>query len=433
MIDTLADLLNEISEKENQRLKELDITHPPTIGAMYEGLTADILTKSIFKGLNLVVEKSSFIRGCYTEFDVILAEGNGIPVPYTDKQECTTEQVLAVIQVKKTFNAKELGDSYENLMHIPDIYDGIKPKEYMMTLATDAIHNTLQRSIKDYGLDKLTEEEEYVYHSLVVDAQLPVTIVIGYNGLKSEGSLREKYYDYLSGKISSTGDYKKGYGPNNFPTLLICGEFSIAKMSGSPFCAPLKQSEKGWWDFLASSHYNPMYFFLEVLWSKLSYRYKLPPAIFGEDLETPRMAPFLSCQITNHDGRMGWNYWYHEFDNDSLKSLNGTDEWQPTTLNEIQYRVMNVLCVDGKLDFSEVPQIKEDALSFGYESLDDLIHSLCETGMVAMLDDNRIELITRGCKVVMFGDKFLMGENNSGRFDNWIKRHMDELLPWKKG
>jgi hypothetical protein len=130
---------------------------------------------------------------------------------------------------------------------------------------------------------------------------------------------------------------------------------------------------------------------------------------------------------------MGWNYWYHEFDNDSLKSLNGTDEWQPTTLNEIQYRVMNVLCVDGKLDFSEVPQIKEDALSFGYESLDDLIHSLCETGMVAMLDDNRIELITRGCKVVMFGDKFLMGENNSGRFDNWIKRHMDELLPWKKG
>ena len=68
MINTLAELLKELSEKENQRLKELDITHPPTIGAMYEGLTADIMQKALFAGLNLVVAKSSFIKGSKTGF-----------------------------------------------------------------------------------------------------------------------------------------------------------------------------------------------------------------------------------------------------------------------------------------------------------------------------------------------------------------------------
>lgn len=427
MINTLADLLREISEKENQRLKELDIKHPPTIGEMYEGLTADILSKSLFRGLNLVVAKSSFIKGCHTEFDVILAEGNGVPVPYTDKQEFAPEQVLAIFQVKKTFNAKELEGSYENLMHIPDIYANKKPLDYMMRFSTDSVHYTLQRSVDDYNSGKLTIEEEYVFHSLVTDAQLPVTIVLGYNGLKSEQSLRDKYYEYLNGKISTKDDLKKGYGPNNFPTLLICDKFSIIKLTG-PFSAPLKQSEDGWWHFLASSHYNPMYFLLEVLWSKLSYRYTLGSDIFGNDLDTPKMAPFLSCKITMHEEMIGWNYWYHEIDNNYLKSVNGTEEWEPVSLDEIQFGVMNALLKDGELDFSETPQIKKEIMDSGYKSIESLIQSLCETGMVARLDSNKIRLITRGCKVIMIGNKYLMGENNSGRFDNWIAKHINELI-----
>lgn len=430
MINTIADLLKELSDKENQRLKELDITHPPTIGSVYEGLTADLLQRSLFAGLNLVVAKSSFIKGSKTEFDVILAEGEGTPIPYTDKYEFEPKQVLAVIQVKKTFNAKEIGDSYENLMRIPDIYSDVVSEEYMLRLATDSIHNTLQKSIDDYSNGKFSLEEEYVYHTLVVDAQLPVTIVLGYNGLKTESSLRSKYYNYLMEKVSTKGDIKKGYGPNNFPTLLICENNAIVKLSGAPFNAPLKQSPDGWWDFLASSHYNPMYFFLEVLWSKLSYRYKLPPDIFGEDLETPRMAPFLSCKIGDMDGVMGWNYWYHDYDKNELKSNDGMDEWQPFFLDEMQYRVMNVLCVDGVLDINEVSQIEKDALANGYSSVEELIQSLCSTGMVALVGERKLKLITRGCKVMMFGNKFIAGENISGRLDNWMNKHIEEFLPW---
>lgn len=432
MINTLADLLKELSEKENLRLKELDITHPPTIGAMYEGLTADILQKSLFGGLNLVVAKSSFIKGSKTEFDVILAEGEGVPVPYTDKFTFNPEQVLVVIQVKKTFNTKELGDSYENLMRIPDLYLNVPVEDYMLRLATDSVHHTIQRSIEDVTGGKLTFEEEYVYHSLVTEAQLPVTVVLGYNGLKSESSLREKYYAYIAGKASGEGEVIRGYGPNNYPSLVICGDNSIVKMGGCPYNAPLSKSPMGWWDFMASTHHNPMYLFLDVIWSKLSYKYGLPSVIFGDDLESPKMTPFLSCRIVQKGERKGWELWYHEYGKKDLESVHGTLEWEPFFLDDIQFRVMNILCLDGELDFSEVPSVEKDALEAGYESLDALIQSLCDTGLVARKGTGKICLLSRGCQVMMIGDKNIMGENISGRLDNWLMKHAEDFMPWKK-
>ena len=432
MINTLADLLKELSEKENLRLKELDITHPPTIGAMYEGLTADILQKSLLGGLNLVVAKSSFIKGSKTEFDVILAEGEGEPVPYTDKYTFAPEQVLVVIQVKKTFNAKELGDSYENLMRIPDLYLNISPEDYMLRLATDSVHNTLQRSIEDVTGGRLTFEEEYVYHSLVTEAQLPVTIVLGYNGLKSESSLREKYYDYIVGKVSGEREVIRGYGPNNYPSLVVCEDNSIVKMGGCPYNAPLSKSPMGWWDFMASTHYNPMYLFLDVVWTKLQYKYGLPPVIFGEDLETPKMTPFLSCRIAQKGERRGWELWYHDYEKTELESVNGTLEWEPFFLDEIQFSVMNILCMDGELDLAQTPSVEKDALEKGYDSLEDFVQSLCKTDLVAKVGPTKIQLISRGCQVMMVDDKFIMGENISGRMDNWLLKHSAEMLPWMK-
>ena len=46
-IITIADLLNAFSKHENERLKKKQITHRPTIGKMYEGLTAKILNATV--------------------------------------------------------------------------------------------------------------------------------------------------------------------------------------------------------------------------------------------------------------------------------------------------------------------------------------------------------------------------------------------------
>ena len=431
MINTLADLLKEFSEKENQVLKEQNIVHRPSIGTMYEGLTADILKRSLFSGLGLVVAKSSFIKGCPNEFDVILAEGEGYNYPHTDKYQFAPEQVLAVIQVKKTLNGKDLKDSYENLKAIAGLYVGVEPEEYMCRLATDSVQNTLQRSVGDYAAGKLALEEEYVYHSLVTEAQLPVTIVIGYNGLKSEESLREKYYEFLGGMVSSDDDVKRGYSPNNFPSLMICENNSIVKLMGIPYNAPLSQSPEGWWDFIASSHYNPMYFFLDMLWTKLQFKYDLPNLIFGEDLDTPKMIPFLSGRIVKKGERLGWEYWYHYYGKKDLKSVEGTIEWQPKYLDEMQFLVMLHLCEEGELDFTKEPQIEKDALEFGYQTIDDFVKSLCDTGVVAKVEPNKIRLLKQDCQVMMINDKYIMGES-SERLNNWIIKHYEDVMPWTR-
>ncbi len=428
MINTLADLLKAFAEKENQKLNELGIKHPPTIGAMYEGLTESILKQSLFSNLNLVVAKSSFILGSQKEFDIILAEGEGERVPFTDKFIFAPKQVLVVIQVKKTFNAKEVEDSFENLMHIPGLFAYLEREDYMQRLATDSIHKTLQRNVDDYDKGLMSFEEEYIYHSLIADSQLPITIVIGYNGLKSEYSLREKFFDYLSEKVSHEGDIKEGYGPSNFPTLVICRENSIVKMDGHPYNAPISKSAKGWWDFLGSTNFNPMYLFLDVIWTKLAYKYALPPSIFGDDLETPKIKPFLSCQITRRGNLIGWNYKYHFRTKKELDAVEGAVEWEPILIDKIQYTVMNHLCVCGELELPELLAFEKEAFNAGYLSLDSLIQSLCNTGMVARTGDHKIQLSTRGFKMVMIGDKYYMGENNSGTFDNWLLRHSNNML-----
>jgi hypothetical protein len=56
MIRTIADLLDELKEKERLALSSYgDVRHNGMIGDMYEGLTRSLLTKVVFDGLDLRV------------------------------------------------------------------------------------------------------------------------------------------------------------------------------------------------------------------------------------------------------------------------------------------------------------------------------------------------------------------------------------------
>ena len=100
-IDTLSDLLNAFVDSQNKVLDAMDIKHPTTIGFMYEGLSKDVLQSAIFKGIDLRVITNSFIKGCDTEYDVMIVEGDGEEIPYTNRFVYPANQVLVVVQVKK--------------------------------------------------------------------------------------------------------------------------------------------------------------------------------------------------------------------------------------------------------------------------------------------------------------------------------------------
>ena len=103
MINTISDLLNEFLKAETDILNNQQIKHPTTIGTMFEGLTEAILTKAIFKNLKLRIVKNSFIIGCDTEFDVLLVDGEGEKIPYTDRYKFEPAEVIAIFRLKKIY------------------------------------------------------------------------------------------------------------------------------------------------------------------------------------------------------------------------------------------------------------------------------------------------------------------------------------------
>lgn len=425
-IYTLAELLNSISHKENEKLKELNITHPTTIGCMYEGLTAELLNKVLFKGLNLQVSKNSFIEGCQKEFDILLTDGSGKQIPHTERYIFKPEQVLVIIQVKKNLFRNDVGDSYENLMGIPDIYRNIDTEDYMARMATTSIRQTLRKQCNLYKEKKLSTEETFIGDCLVRESKYPIRIVIGYNGIKSEESLRTRFVEYLSENITTDKVKHSGYGPNNFPNLIICDNNSLIKLLGTPFNSPIQKEDNGWWNLVGSSHYNPMYFFVEAVWSKLSYKYELSPVIFGEDLNTPMPSPYLAARIKEtSSGAFGWEYNYIGLTSKELNVNEGTVEWKPAELDMDQYSVMSIICSEGYFEMDE--KLAEDLKGTKYNNVEDFAQSLVNTGLVAW-EGNRLMALVPGITVTMIGDKFLAGENRTGRFDNWLMKHSFELL-----
>jgi hypothetical protein len=105
MIKTVSDFLAELKSKGTELIKKYEIVdHPVLIGDMYEGLTQEILNKSIFVGLNLKIVggKIKNLKGdLSSEIDCMLVEGEGEKLPFTEKYIYHFTQVIAVIEVKK--------------------------------------------------------------------------------------------------------------------------------------------------------------------------------------------------------------------------------------------------------------------------------------------------------------------------------------------
>lgn len=63
MIHSIGETLEQLRKAEADRLDKSHIRHAPTIGAMYEGLTKDLLNKAIPDGLDLKIVSGFVIDG----------------------------------------------------------------------------------------------------------------------------------------------------------------------------------------------------------------------------------------------------------------------------------------------------------------------------------------------------------------------------------
>lgn len=395
MIETIADLLTCFKDKELELIKKYKIKHPPTIGSMYEGLTHELLSRSLFKGLDLKVTngfiKSSSSKLSY-EIDCMLVEGEGDKIPHAEKYIYHDDKVLAVIQVKKNLYTKDLLDSFENLRSVIKVTESGELKKYMGMLVRDSFKGICKKDLPPKGeLDKLPFNEQMIYHTLVLESYYPARIVWGYNGFKSEYQLRESLIKFLSKNI--TTDLKKpilGYGPINFPSLIICGNYSLFKCNGMPFGHPLL--DDGFWPFYLSTSLNPIYNLLEIIWTRLSYKYEeLPLYIFGEDLDIEESHAFLNCKCVRKNGTQGWEFAYTPINRKKLEEPLKAKEWQPAFLNEAQWVVFKILGQEGQINVEDL-SFKKFIENKGYE-VNHFIKTLSDTGLV-YLNDNTLRFLT---------------------------------------
>lgn len=266
-----------------------------------------------------------------------------------------------------------------------------------------------------------------IFHTLRIEAFLPVRIIWGYNGFASEYNFRTSFYEYLS--KNKTTDFENkigGFGPHNFPNLIICGQYTMFKNNAMPFIAPIQ--EDNWWPFYATSSYSPTFYFLEMIWTRLSYKYEqIPTEIFGEDLSMEPATRYLDCRLQKLGEHLGWEYNNILVSNKKLKENTEVTEWQPVELDEIQHCIVSHLCNKEEIDLEADKQLEPFVVKEGkYNSLTDFIEKLKLTGLV-FVENNKLRLLTDQCQcAIMPNGKYVAGENKSGRFTNWMMKEINK-------
>jgi hypothetical protein len=118
MIRNVAELLRTLQLKEMELIEKSGISHAPTIGEQYEGLTKNILDLMIPSSLNLKVV-SGFVEGIdgslSGQIDCMLVQGEGHQIPHSASYKWPVRDVLAVFEIKKTLFSEELTDAHHQL------------------------------------------------------------------------------------------------------------------------------------------------------------------------------------------------------------------------------------------------------------------------------------------------------------------------------
>lgn len=413
MIKTFKDLLQDLKEKGIQEIEQyLNIGHNPTIGDMYEGLTKELMEKSIFEGLELSVVSGKIINDdgdLSRQIDCMIVVGDGEKLPYTDSYIYNINNVIAVIEVKKKLFSKELQSAHENLNSVARIekYD----KELEFKMFQDAFRSISGMNLPPRNLvGTLSEHHQMLYRILIVECILPIRVIFGYEGFSTELSLRENFSKYI--EEHSNSNAKSGeITAHLLPNLIISNNNSLVKTNGMPYTLPTNEEDYCCW--MASYRKHPLLIFLELLWTRLTYYYNISSDIFGEDLEMESLAPLLLAKGSKGD----WTYEILDLSEKQLNKYGEYLEWMPTEISSAEYKLLYLLVENGKLDIN---QELLKLLELSHFQLNAIIERLNKKRLICY-EKNYLKLLTKECKIICFPDgSCYAADDFDGRFTKWL-------------
>ncbi|HEY1196538.1 DUF6602 domain-containing protein [Flavobacterium sp.] len=424
MIQNIAEFLEELKKNGIEIIKASEyVKHPGLIGEMYEGLTTELLNKSIFKGFDLRVcsgKVKNNTGGISAQIDCMLVVGEGEDIPFTDKKVYHYSKVIAVFEVKKTLNKTEIIDSFAKMRTITEVssnpdFDGEKSTMQMLRTAWQILTNTElpARNV----VDALPEHLQYIYHVLFMEAFLPLRISIGYYGYKTEYALRNAFWKLLEEK-TNLGE-RKGLGIGSFPSMIICGNNSLIKGNGMPNAIPFHDSHC-YWSIYISSDKNPLLNLLDLIWTRLSFKFGISStSIFDDGLTYEMFHRFIDCRFDKTENMMGWSYNYIEMSDSDLNLEAHEQKWVPVELDKFEFILINTLIKKEKIDRTEW-DFNEFVKEKGVE-LDKILERLHKERLI-FYNDTEIKLSTQQCHVTRMKGKFYAGEDGNGLMSKWIEQ-----------
>ena len=259
---------------------------------------------------------------------------------------------------------------------------------------------------------KLPYGQQMIYHALVMDASLPIRIVLGYYGFKSEASLRKAFFSHLENNIGVGG-----YSPAHLPNLVICGQFSLLKTNGMPYGETL--TSKGMWPVYSSSIHNPSLMLLNLLWSRMTYVYTdLSHDIFGEDLRAESFNPLIECTAISTSLGDGWVYSLSE----STGSINLHSTWEPAILNEVCWLAVNWLCQNRRIELDD-KEFLGFLASRGYDRAQ-FVAEMLSSRLVYLDTESTMMLLTDECRTLILPDgRLIAGDDKAGLLTKWVLRN----------
>lgn len=428
MITTASDFLEKFRKYALSRIEseDNDIKHTVAIGDNFEGLTAELLNKAIFKDLNLKMVERSFVyndSGAVSdELDCLLVVGDGQKMSFSNRYKYHIKDVIAVFQVKKNLYANDIDDSHKNLRSIIEVSEPRDPEPYVGRALRDAYKALTSKELPSKERrERFTDRENIIYHYLMMEAFHPLRIVIGYYGYTTEYGLREGFGKKLE-QIVKDGPVR-GYSPGSFPSLFICGNSTIIKNNGMPMGIPLSEDDF-YFHILTSSSGRPMYHLLELIWTRLSYKFGISSDIFGDDFDTEVSHYFISCKEKKiDDDNWGWEFLYHPLTRKQLSLPLVPIPWTPTEIDKDKYSILNVLTKVGTVNISTDEQFLK-FISDSNLNADKIIKELSDARLV-YVDEGKMGLLVDELITVFAPDgKVYAGENKSGEMTNYFGKNI---------
>jgi hypothetical protein len=402
MIKNASELLTSFIAAERKKVESIDMTHMPTLGSAYEAIANAGVEREFVLPPNLDLRVvSGFIEGIPNQLDGMLVRGEGQRFGLTDQYIYPIEQVLCVLEVKKTLRKSDLVDGIEHLAAVQRLFIQSflarykAGEDFDFRLARESYEKLTGRAgpRTAAALDALPAPDRLLYATLARQLYAPVTVLLGFDGYSTEHGLREAMLDIVESNLGNDTNMS----PELLPSLITAGTFSLVKLTGRPYIA--NGSGDGW-VLLASARHNVARILLEFLWTKISVfcKVRMP---FGVDMDHENLKELLVARGVCKDEQLGFEVRPFSYPEKELKRA-PLAVWEPAKLSAGAITLAEFVGMKGGL--LELDQSLADYIQRKHSvALEDAVAELVGTSTFCRRE-NSLRTVTGQALIASFDD-----------------------------